>query len=290
MEYKCKICIKDYSSYQSLWIHNKKYHITNIHNIPQSIHNIPQKTINCCQYCKKELSRSDSLKRHEKICKNKDDIIIELKNKMEQMQSQLLTLINKNKIHPQTIKKINNGIINNGTINNTYIKFGRVDISKLLSDKEVINILNRKYNSIEEAIKRIHFNLKRPEYMNIYITNLHDANCYVFDGYKFSTQSKDDVIMDLISNYGDEIELNLDHHKNNLSEHTKKTLTNFIEQLNSEDKYVDCSNKFHKNYKLYKLTNIKRKIYDMSDAKTLALLNKLDLIEKVIDSESDIEV
>jgi hypothetical protein len=26
MEYKCIICKKDYSSYQSLWIHNKKYH------------------------------------------------------------------------------------------------------------------------------------------------------------------------------------------------------------------------------------------------------------------------
>ena len=26
MEYKCTECTKDYSSYQSLWIHNKKYH------------------------------------------------------------------------------------------------------------------------------------------------------------------------------------------------------------------------------------------------------------------------
>ena len=28
MEYKCNICNKQYSSYQSLWIHNKKYHTT----------------------------------------------------------------------------------------------------------------------------------------------------------------------------------------------------------------------------------------------------------------------
>ena len=26
MEYICNICNKNYSSYQSLWIHNKKYH------------------------------------------------------------------------------------------------------------------------------------------------------------------------------------------------------------------------------------------------------------------------
>ena len=28
MEYKCNICNKLYSSYQSLWIHNKKFHTT----------------------------------------------------------------------------------------------------------------------------------------------------------------------------------------------------------------------------------------------------------------------
>ncbi len=30
MEYRCNICNKDYSSYQSLWIHNKKYHTDQI--------------------------------------------------------------------------------------------------------------------------------------------------------------------------------------------------------------------------------------------------------------------
>ncbi len=33
MEYKCKLCVKDYSSYQSLWIHTKKYHSDNKQNI-----------------------------------------------------------------------------------------------------------------------------------------------------------------------------------------------------------------------------------------------------------------
>jgi hypothetical protein len=30
MCYECKICCKDYSSYQSLWNHNKKFHNINI--------------------------------------------------------------------------------------------------------------------------------------------------------------------------------------------------------------------------------------------------------------------
>ena len=28
-DYRCNICDKKYSSYQSLWIHNKKFHTTN---------------------------------------------------------------------------------------------------------------------------------------------------------------------------------------------------------------------------------------------------------------------
>jgi hypothetical protein len=27
--YKCNICIKKYSSYESLWYHNKKFHLIN---------------------------------------------------------------------------------------------------------------------------------------------------------------------------------------------------------------------------------------------------------------------
>ena len=44
-DYRCKICEKNYSSYQSLWIHNKKFHPLNstiLPRIPQFYHRIPQ--------------------------------------------------------------------------------------------------------------------------------------------------------------------------------------------------------------------------------------------------------
>ena len=41
MEFKCKICNKNYKSYQSLWIHNHKYHYD---NNPQISSIITQKT------------------------------------------------------------------------------------------------------------------------------------------------------------------------------------------------------------------------------------------------------
>ena len=64
MEYICNICNKHYSSYQSLWIHNKKYHVcatTQLHKM--STKSPHDSTLNkyCCKFCKKILSRSDSL-------------------------------------------------------------------------------------------------------------------------------------------------------------------------------------------------------------------------------------
>ncbi len=47
-KYYCNICSKNYASYQSLWIHNKKFHrdtqninIINSHNNPINSHNNP---------------------------------------------------------------------------------------------------------------------------------------------------------------------------------------------------------------------------------------------------------
>jgi hypothetical protein len=61
MEYKCKICIKIYSSYQSLWIHNKKYH-NDVHNDTNQNQSFIQSKTNHkqsnneCIYCNKKVT------------------------------------------------------------------------------------------------------------------------------------------------------------------------------------------------------------------------------------------
>jgi len=323
MEHYCTICNKKYSSYKSLWNHNKIFHISqntqkNTKKTPKSIstHNYTQlleeNSDIKCNYCSKIFSRHDSLTRHLHTCKvrlsneaklKEENELLKnelnnFKNDMMEMQKQLINVLNQNKIHPKTLNKINkncnnnnNNYSNNKIINNTYVKFDRVDISKILSKKEIVGILNKKLSSIEEVIKLVHFNEKLPEYSNIYITNMRDNNAYVFNGTSFITVSKDEVINDLINNYSEEIELSFDTYKNKLSEHTVKRLEVFLEQLNSEDKFVDSSNKAYSNYKLYKVANIKRLIYDNSDAKKFLLLNKIDLEEKELKNteESDSE-
>lgn len=329
MEHYCTICNKNYSSYKSLWNHNKLFHISQNSQKSSIILNPSSKSLKNsqistnetnnsniklkCKYCNKLCSRSDNLNRHELKCKVKLSYEAKLKeenellknelnnfkNDMMEMQKQLINVLNQNKIHPKTLNKINNNCNNNSNnkiINNTYVKFDRVDISKVLSKKEIVGILNKKLQSLEEVIKLVHFNEKLPEYSNIYITNMRDNNAYVFNGTNFITVSKDEVINDLINNYSEEIELSFDTYKNKLSEHTVKRLEVFLEQLNSDDKFVDSSNKAYSNYKLYKVANIKRLIYDNSDAKKFLLLNKMELEEKELknteesDSEDNISV
>jgi hypothetical protein len=257
------------------------------------------------------LKNEAKLKQENEMLKNE---LNNFKNDMMEMHKKLINALNQNKIHPgsknhealdlskgapKTLNKINkncnnnnnNNNSNNKIINNTYVKFDRVDISKVLSKKEIVGILNKKLQSLEEVIKLVHFNEKLPEYSNIYITNMRDNNAYVFNGTSFITVSKDEVINDLINNYSEEIELSFDIYKNKLSEHTVKRLEVFLEQLNSEDKFVDSSNKAYSNYKLYKVANIKRLIYDNSDAKKFLLLNKMNLEGKQIENseESDSE-
>jgi hypothetical protein len=68
MAYKCDICKKDYSSYQSLWKHNKIYHINNMIK-SNKIKEISINDIKCNQ-CNKKFSYIDVLDRHIKVeCK-----------------------------------------------------------------------------------------------------------------------------------------------------------------------------------------------------------------------------
>ena len=91
MEYICNICNKNYSSYQSLWIHNKKYHVKKIINKHKQTHITTEKQSSAfeCKFCNKILSRQDSLKRHEKNCKIKveaDKKQSEIENKHSALQ------------------------------------------------------------------------------------------------------------------------------------------------------------------------------------------------------------
>ncbi len=62
MNYNCNECKKCYTSYQSYWNHNKKFHVNNKTIIIKDINKI------YCDYCNKNFLNKYTLKNHLKIC------------------------------------------------------------------------------------------------------------------------------------------------------------------------------------------------------------------------------
>jgi hypothetical protein len=302
MDYTCNICNKEYKSYQSLWNHNKKFHINSTSNCTaKSTATCTSKctsNINKCKYCFKNYSSRQNKWNHEQKCKNKEnkiDEINELKKTINELKAQVsMILKEKGKIHHKTLQKINNQLnisnqlntnnINNGNIvNNTYVKFGELDYEKVLNDKQIKNILNKQFRCLEESIKMIHFNDDLHEYNNVFITNMKDDIAYVFDGKRFISVRKNEMLNELIDTHVNEINLSLEKNKNKLNEKYVTKIEKFLDMLNDDDtKFTDDNNKrIYNSYKVYKLNSIKLLIYNESDKKKLELLNSIELHEKL---------
>jgi hypothetical protein len=294
-EYICEKCNKIYASRQSLWNHNNKYHSENQTpenaNIRQNIIKTPPETAKnqpeiskeiSCEYCNFIFTRKDSLLKHYNRCKVKNNNkeikesdILELKKENAEIKSMLAELLKSSKIHPKTLQKINknlingnNNTLNSGVVNNNntiqIVKFGSEDIKSILSTKEIKNILNCRYKAIEESIKKVHFNDDRPEYRNIYITNLRDNIAYVYNGNKFEAVQKHSIINQLIDQHMNNIEVSLEDYKDKLPERTIEILDKLIEKLQDEHTLMidEENNKEFKNYRMFKINEVKLMIYN----------------------------
>ena len=319
-KHSCNICNKLYSSYKSLWNHNKEFHKNNIVKcnnnviksntpvvIPSNTTVIPTNTKEYkCTYCNKNFKMRQYRWKHEQKCKSKEETtkIQQLEETIKEMKEQFaLILQEKGKVHHKTLQKINNqltnninntnnGSINNGKIiNNTYVKFGDVDYQRILDNKQVKHILNQQFMSLEESIKLVHFNKDLPEYNNVFITNMRDDIGYIFNGKEFISIKKNEMLNELIDSHVKEINLSLEKHKNKLNEKYVTRLEKFLDMLNDDDtKFTDQNNqRTFPSYKAYKMNSIKLLIYNSSDKKKLDELNSVELKEKTyeIENESD---
>jgi hypothetical protein len=81
-EHKCNICNKLYSSYKTLWTHNKNIHknenVKNCHNVVINSHNLDINSLTC-KFCNKNFQNRSNRYRHEQKCK----IIFEEKEKKD---------------------------------------------------------------------------------------------------------------------------------------------------------------------------------------------------------------
>jgi len=180
-----------------------------------------------CEYCYKKFSRSDNLKRHEQnYCKKRHDYTKEkilnylmeeldnMKDKfklIEKENDKLKHIINTddnknyitegdntiNILNQLNIKTLNQNI---NMINNSEIKlvaFGQEDLS-FITDQVCMKILKKGFMAVPELAIIIHFNKNKPEYNNVYISNLRDNNAIIYDGTKWCITDRSQVIDQIV--------------------------------------------------------------------------------------------
>jgi len=175
MEFKCKICNKNYKSYQSLWNHNHKYHDNDNHNQPQSDHILthfnhknPHSATNnlSCNYCNKIFSRIDSLNRHLKTCKIKNEQEVISKSNLEETIKKIIKNEMKNNKKSTTNIRVNGNVFN-GNNNDSGPKIiinktGSENINQLTYN-EVSAIFDNEISSVIKLIELVNFNESKPE-------------------------------------------------------------------------------------------------------------------------------
>lgn len=306
--HKCNICNKEYTSYKSLWNHNKIKHTNTINQLSA----VTQSSINQisvidkkykCKYCENLYNHLQSRWKHEKKCSNKNNktIVDEIlmKNKEIEILKLKLELEKAKKLDNKTFKAINkilkdkaankikmiatNGNIANNShnvINNIQINgFGKEEILETLTMKEKKQILNSKMLCLEKFVEIAHCG-NYTQFKNIIITNMKDNFAYKFDeklGY-FILTTKNELFSDLLTNRIFDIEAIYDElsEANKIDDNTKEIIQKFLDKIQDDStEFIDYEED-HKydNYKKYKIDKIKILLYNNQDkiTKDIALL------------------
>jgi hypothetical protein len=209
MEYICEVCNKKYSSYQSLWIHNKKFHNKNTQNAPKVVQNTPKIEQNNykCINCSKQFTRKYSLDRHNFRCKIKhikeytllkeqNQMLLKGQEELKELKKQMSEIMKK--INIKNSKLVNNFNCNNTTNNNiiNIIELGKENLSEIFSKQEKLNILRKGKGCFTHLIEYTHLNEKYPQFHSILITNMQNNIAYLYntETNKFEATTKDELL------------------------------------------------------------------------------------------------
>ena len=182
------------------------------YNINDNIFN-ESDNFNKCSFCMKYLSCKQSYYKHLKTCrvkkqneeatKSMEKLVHLLNEQISNYQKELelknIELEKRDKQIDELIKKagFNNISIQNIQNNIKLLSYTNTDISHL-TDKDYLNCLNHKNMCIPHLIQKIHFNPKKPENHNIYISNIKNNYVMIYDGLKWNLQNRDEIITNLI--------------------------------------------------------------------------------------------
>jgi len=250
MEFRCKRCNKEYSSYQSLWNHNKKFHTERSEKVQNSVNFGPKKSIfgplksekiYMCRFCEKIYDKKNSRWSHEQKCKNNKLVILENENReLKKQQNYNNQIVNNN-------QHINNGIINTHNNNIVINQIGRESID-CLPLQDILKILSDGNNMPITCIKKVNFNKNLPENHSFCTTTLEGKH---FTRINHKTQKPEKInkvdfineVLDsslrFISNISLMVEFDESFRDSIPLEHQQK----IKDILNNQDKFHDPKNK-----------------------------------------------
>ncbi len=211
---KCKINKKinindDTNGYILSGISLEKYLLITSNN--EDLLNKPQSN-NECKYCNKLFSRKDNMKRHLLICEEKKKV-----DTVKESMESLVKLLNdkdmefkkqlekKDKEHQKQIEELikKAGIVNHGNIttniqnNFKLLNYKETDISHL-TENDYVKCLEHYNFCVPHLIRKIHFNPKKPENHNIYISNLKNSYVIIYMNNKWKVKNRDETISRMI--------------------------------------------------------------------------------------------
>jgi hypothetical protein len=172
MTFNCEKCNKEYSSYQSLWNHNKIYHNTNITESTGVATGKNCKKYYICDLCTKKFTRRNNMNHHKlNTCPKKDvqvtkTEISELKDVINKLETKIDKISNKKVIN--NYNNCGNMITNNKLIIN---KIGTENLLEL-KNTEITDIFNKEIESVILFIELINFNERLPENHSFCTTSL----------------------------------------------------------------------------------------------------------------------
>ena len=188
-----------------------------------------------CHYCLKVYSDKYVLFRHMKsYCKvkkqeddKKEEIYQQLLKEMEELRKENEELKKSAKtINNNNLKNCN---IHNGDVNNIVIvAHGKEDLDKI-DVKYILEALKRGTSAIPVITERVHFNVKYPEYQNVYITNMNQKYGMIYDGKEWKLKDKDTIIEDLYEKKYDFLDENFENIYTQLSESQQKAFKRFLD-------------------------------------------------------------
>lgn len=315
MPFQCKICNKDYYSYQSLWNHNKKFHPKVDNNVNNKLNTdvcIESPTIKCT-YCNAQFTTRQAKSLHiKKYCKQKQEIDAKKEENKEALQLQILKqetkrikeeakiLKLKNKIEKAdkennklTLKKINKHLENFEKLQFNMINskktilcdLQKINIHGFLTRQEKINIANKRHDSLEALVEKIYCG-KVNKYKVVIVNNSsnNDIHLFVEKHNSFILEDKKEVLNKIIEFALGDLETIYDEVNDSIENLTKNSLRNFIHKLNyDKTKYKTDNGKVFETYRQFIEYKLNKMFYNNREK----IMN--DISNYIIRKEKELE-